>query len=101
MKLIYKNKKIPVTTTNNQAIMKFKFQKLYYAIIINNCNSYSSIASKQRTDIVMTDDDLNILSYKFEMHENTIYKNKQATKTILLPLNTFENLEKNTSFSLE
>ena len=101
MKLVYKDKKIPVTTTNNKNIMRYKFPKLYYAIIINNCNSYSSIASKQRIDVVMIDDDLNILSYKLEMHENTIFENKKATKTILLPLNSFDNLEKNTSFKLE
>lgn len=100
MKLVYKNKEIPVTTTNNPQIMRFKFQKLYYAIIINNCNRYSSIASKQRIDIVMTDDNLNILSYKLEMHENTVYENKNATKTILLPLNTFDNLEENTYFNI-
>lgn len=81
--------------------MRYKFQKLYYAIIINNCNRYSSIASKQRTDIIMTDDNLNILSYKYEMHENTVYENKNATTTILLPLNTFPNLEENTNFTLE
>lgn len=100
MKLVYKNKEIPVTTTNNPQIMRFKFQKLYYAIIINNCNRYSSIASKQRIDIVMTDDNLNILSFKLEMHENTVYENKNATKIILLPLNTFDNLEENTSFTI-
>ena len=91
MKLVYKDKKISVTTTNNKNIMRYKFPKLYYAIIINNCNSYSSIASKQRIDVVMIDDNLNILSYKLGMHENTIFKNKNATKTILLPLNSFDN----------
>ena len=101
MKLVYKNKKIDVTTTNNPSLMRYKFQKLYYAIIINNCNCYSSIASKQRIDIVMTDNNLNILSYKFEMHENTVYENKLATTTILLPLNTFPDLEVNTNFRLE
>ena len=100
MKLVYKDKKIMVTTTNNSMIMRYKFQKLYYAIIINNCNRYSSIASKQRVDIVMTDDNLKILSYKLEMHENTVYENKNATKTILLPLNTFDNLEENTYFNI-
>lgn len=101
MKLVYKDKEIMVTTTNNPLIMRYRFQKLYYAIIINDCNRYSSIASKQRTDIVMTDDNLNILSFKFEMHENTVYENKKATKTILLPLNTFSNLEIKTNFTLK
>ena len=82
-----------VTTTTNKNILRYHFQKLYYAIIINNCNRYSSIANKQRIDIVMTDDNLNILSFKREMHENTFYENKKATKTILLPLNYFEKLE--------
>ena len=101
MKLVYKDKKIMVTTTNNSMIMRYKFQKLYYAIIINNCNRYSSIASKQRVDIVMTDDNLKILSYKLEMHENTVYENKNASKTIILPLNTFTDIEENTYFKLE
>jgi hypothetical protein len=101
MKLVYKKQEIPVTTTTNPNLMRFKFQKLYYAIIINNCNRYSSIASKQRIDIAMTDNNLNILSFKHGMHENTVYENKQATKTILLPLNTFTNLEENTSFTIK
>ena len=101
MNLIYKNKKIMVTTTTNKNILRYHFQKLYYAIIINNCNRYSSIANKQRIDIVMTDDNLNILSFKRDMHENTFYENKKATKTILLPLNYFEKLEEKTNFILE
>lgn len=101
MRLEYKGQTIPVTTTNNSSIMKYKFQKLYYGIIINNCNRYSSILSKQRIDVAMTDDDLNILSIKKEMHENTVYKNEKATKTILLPLSEFSNLEINTNFTLQ
>lgn len=101
MKLVYKDKEINVTKTINEHIMRYKFQKLYYAIIINNCNRYSSIASKQRVDIVMTDDKLNILSFKLNMHENTVYENELATTTILLPPNTFSNLEHNTSFTLK
>ena len=98
MELIYKNNKIMATETTNKTILKYHFQKLYYAIIIKNCNRYSSIANKQRVDIVLTDDNLNILSFKKEMHENTFYENKDATTTILLPLNYFDNLEKNTKF---
>ncbi len=101
MKLIYKEKEINVTITTNSHIMRYKFQKLYYAIIINNCNKYSSIASKQRVDVVMVDDNYNILSIKKGMHENTIYENNKAKKTIILPLNYFENLEKNTKLSLK
>ena len=89
------------TLTTNKTILKYHFQKLYYAIIIDNCNRYSSIANKQRIDVVMTDDNLNILSFKREMHENTFYENKLATKTILLPLNYFDNLEEKTRFILE
>ena len=101
MKLIYNNTKISVTTTNNNMIMRYKYQKLYYAIIINNCNRYSSIGSKQRIDIAMTDDKFNILSFKKEMHENTVYENKEATKVILLPLDIFSNIKINTCFKLE
>ena len=64
MNLVYNQEKIPVTITKNKNIMRYKFPKLYYAIIIEDCNRYSSIASKQRVDIVMTDNDLKILSYK-------------------------------------
>ena len=101
MKLIYNQNNVMVTKTKNKDILKYHFQKLYYAIIIENCNRYSSIANKQRIDIVMTDDNLNILSFKKDMHENTFYENKDATTTILLPLNCFKELKKNTKFSLE
>lgn len=100
MKLKYNNKLIPVTQTHNNLIMRYKFQKLYYAIIIYDCNRYSSIASKQRVDIVMTDEDFNITSYLKEMHENTVFEDKKAKITILLPLNSIENIELNTKFAL-
>ena len=85
MKLKYKNEAIDVTTTTNKTILKYRFQKLYYAIIIKNCNRYSSIANKQRIDVVMTDNNLTILSIKLDMHENTFLENIDATTTILLP----------------
>lgn len=101
MKLKYKNQTLDVTTTTNKTIMKYHFQKLYYAIIIKNCNRYSSIANKQRVDIVMTDDDLTILSYKKEMHENTVFTNEKATTTILLPLNIISDLQEGQKFQLD
>ncbi len=100
MKLKYKNTTLEVTQTYNKHIMRYKFQKLYYAIIIYDCNRYSSIASKQRTDIVMVDKDFNILSFLLDMHENTVYENNKATHTILLPLNTIKELEINTKFNI-
>ena len=101
MKLVYKNKEIPATITENKNLMRYKFQKLYYAIIIKNCNKYSSIASKQRIDVVMTDESFKILSIKKEMHENTIYQNEEATNTILLPLNYFKDLKTDEYFYLK
>ena len=101
MKLIYNNKEISVTNTYNETIMKYKYQKLYYAIIINECNSYSSIQNKQRIDVIMTDENYKILSIKKEMHENTIFENENATKTILLPLDTFKDLKINTYFAIK
>ena len=101
MKLKYKDKEIEVTTTNNKTILKYRFQKLYYAIIINDCNSYSSIANKQRIDVVMTDEFLNIIDIKLDMHENTIFKNEKAQTTILLPVNSIPNLEIGQKFTLE
>lgn len=101
MKLKYKEEIIDVTITRNPTILKYHFQKLYYAIIIKNCNHYSSIANKQRIDVVMTDDNLTILSFKLEMHENTVFANENATNTILLPLNSIHNLEKGQKFTLE
>ena len=89
------------TETTNKTILKYHFQKLYYAIMIRNCNRYSSIANKQRIDVVLTDDDLNILSIKKEMHENTFCENKQATTTILMPLNYFSDLKIGTKFKIE
>lgn len=101
MKLKYNNKLIDVTTTTNSTILKYHFQKLYYAIIIKNCNRYSSIANKQRIDVVMTDNNLKILSYKREMHENTVFSNEKATTTILLPLNYFQELNIGEKFYIE
>lgn len=101
MKLKYKNEQIDVTTTNNKTILKYRFQKLYYAIIIKDCNRYSSIANKQRIDVVMTDDNLTILSIKLDMHENTFFENTDATTTILLPLNRIQSLEIGQNFILE
>ena len=101
MKLKYKNQTIDVTTTTNKTIIKYRFQKLYYAIIIKDCNRYSSIANKQRVDVAMTDDNLTILSYKRDMHENTFVENADATTTILLPLNSIPDLEVGQKFTLE
>ena len=101
MRLVYKGIKIPVTNTHNDKLMRFKHQKLYYAIIIKECNRYSSIGNKQRIDIAMTDDNLNILSFLYDMHENTVFENKKATTTIIIPKNTFNNLEINTNFTTE
>lgn len=101
MKLKYQNEKLDVTTTTNKTIIKYKIQKLYYAIIIKNCNRYSSIANKQRVDVVMTDENLVILSIKLDMHENTFVENTNASTTILLPLNSFTNLEVGQKFTLE
>lgn len=101
MKLLYNEESIFVTTTNNINILKYRFQKLYYAIIINNCNRYSSILNKQRIDVVMVDDKYRVLSIKRTMHENTIYEDEDASKTILLPLGTFSSLRKNDYFSIE
>ena len=101
MKLKYQNEKLDVTTTTNKTIIKYKIQKLYYAIIIKNCNRYSSIANKQRVDVVMTDENLVILSIKLDMHENTFVENTNATTTILLPLNGIKNLEVGQKFTLE
>ena len=101
MKLKYNNQTINATVTKNPQILKYHFQKLYYAIIIKECNRYSTIAHKQRIDVVMTDDNLKILSIKKAMHENTVFEDQKATTTILLPLNYFENLEKGQTFQLE
>ena len=101
MKLKYQNQTIDVTITTNKTIIKYRFQKLYYAIIIKNCNRYSSIANKQRVDAIMTDDTLTILSIKLDMHENTFVENTDATTTILLPPNSIQNLEVGQKFILE
>ena len=93
MKLKYNDSSVGVTYTTNVKILNYKFQKLYYAIIIKNCNKYSSILNKQRIDVVMTDNEFRVLSIKRSMHENTIYENRDANIVILLPLNTFSDLK--------
>ena len=99
--LPYHTESVDVPTPTRHMLLKYNFQKIYYAIIIKNYNRYSSIANKQRVDVVMTDDNLKILSYKREMHENTFFANELATTTILLPLNYFPDLEIGKNFSLE
>ena len=101
MNLIYNNQSISVTTTTNKKILKYHFQKIYYAIVIKNCNRYSTIANKQRIDVVLTDDNLKILSIRKDMHENTFFENKEATTTILLPPNYFDNIKEKTNFILK
>lgn len=101
MKLVYKNKEIEVTQTHNQEIMKYKFPKLRYAIILYDCNSYSSVGSKQRVDIVLVDDKFHIVKIRYAMHENTIQTDTRASHTIILPLDTFDDLEIGTKFSLK
>jgi len=93
MKLRYNDSSVVVTITNNVKILNYKFQKLYYAIIIKNCNKYSSILNKQRVDVVMINDDFKVLSIKRSMHENTVYENTRANNVILLPLGTFSDLK--------
>lgn len=93
MKLKYNDSSVGVTYTTNVKILNYKFQKLYYAIIIKNCNKYSSILNKQRIDVVMTDNEFRVLSIKRSMHENTVYENRDANIVILLPLNTFGDLK--------
>lgn len=100
MKLEYNKKEISATMTTNPNLLKYHFQKLYYAIIIKNCNRYSSIANKQRIDVVFTNDDLEILSIQKEMHENTVFQNENAHLAILLPLNFFPDLKIGTKFSI-
>ena len=101
MDLLYNNKSIPVTTTKNKDILKYQFQKLYYAIIVKNCNRYSTIAHKQRVDVVLTDDNLCIVSFKKDMHENTFYEDKSATTAIVLPPDYFKDIEINKKFILK
>lgn len=101
MKLVYKNQEIEVTQTHNDKIMRYKFPKLRNAIIIYDCNAYSSIGSKQRYDMALVDDNFNIVLFRYGMHENTIQRDNRAKHTILMPLNTFNNLELETRFSLK
>ena len=90
-----------VISTNNTRILNYVFRKLYHAIIINNCNRYSSILNKQKIDIVMVDDNFKILSIKRKMNENTIYENKNASKVVLLPLGMFDDLVVDDYFTVE
>ena len=101
MKLVYKNDEIEVTQTHNKRIMYYKIPKLRNAIIIYDCNSYSSIGSKQRVDMVLVDDNFHIISICKEMHENTIQIDERAKHTILIPLNTLKDLELSTKFYLK
>lgn len=101
MKLVYKNKEIEVTQTHNDKIMRYKFPKLRHAIIIYDCNTYSSIGAKQRFDMALVDDNFHIVLFRHAMHENTIQSDNRAKHTILIPLDTFDDLELETKFSLK
>lgn len=93
MRLKYNNDSIMVTFTNNIKILSYKFQKLYYAIIINDCSRYSSILNKQKVDVFMVDENLKVLSIKRGMHENTVFQFKNANKVIILPLGSFGDIK--------
>ena len=101
MKVVYESKEIMATITTNNSLLKHHFQKLYYAIIITNCNRYSSVANKQRIDVVLTDDNLKIISIKKGMHENTYVQDNRATTTILLPVGYFKDLKIGASFQIK
>lgn len=101
MKLKYNDESIMVTYTNNFKILNYRFQKLYYAIIIDKCNRYSSILNKQRIDVMMVDNKFNVLSIKRGMHENTVFEDVRAEKVILLPLGVFSDLQVMERLNLE
>lgn len=101
MKLKYNNDSVMVTYTNNLKILNYRFQKLYYAIIIENCCRYSSVLNKQRIDVIMVDDFFKVLSIKRNMHENTVFETIGAKRTILLPLGVFSDLKVNDILTIE
>ena len=101
MRLKYKDESIMVTITNNLKVLSYKFQKLYYAIIIENCNRYSSISNKQRIDVIMVDEELRVLAVKRDMHENTVFEMDSANKVVLLPVGIFSSVKIGEQLSLE
>lgn len=101
MRVRYKNQELMITETKSSTILKYHFQKIYYAILIRDCNRYSSIGNKQRVDVVMLNQDLEILSFKRAMHENTFFEEKNAVNVMLLPVDAISNLEVGSKFVLD
>lgn len=99
MDLIYKDKSIKCTRTYEQKPMKYRYEKLYFGIIINDCNRYSSLNSLQYTDVCLVDEDYKILELKKNMHPNTYIECDEAVMAIITPKDYFD-IEKDKYFKI-
>jgi len=93
MYLVYKDKEISCVETGIETFLRYKVQKIYYAVLMRNKNRFSTILSLQNIDIMILDDEYKILSYKHNMKPNTVFEDKNGSIVIILPPNYYENIE--------
>ena len=93
MYLVYKDKEIRCVETGIETFLRYKVEKIYYAVVIRNCNRFSTILSLQNIDIMILDNDYKILSYKHNMKPNTVFEDKNGSIVVVLPPNYYENIE--------
>jgi len=93
MNLVYKDKKIRCVETGIETFLRYKAEKLYYAVILRNRNRFSTILSLQIIDVMVLDDDYKIISFKHNMKPNTVYEDKNGSIVVVLPPNYYEDIE--------
>lgn len=93
MYLEYNNNKIICVETKVESFLKYRLEKLYYAVIIYNKNRFSTILSLQNIDLVILDDNYKIVSFKLNMVPNTVYEDKSGNIIVILPVGYYKDLE--------
>lgn len=78
-----------VYSENNKPLY-LRYEKLYFGIIINECNRYSALKVLHKTDVALVNDDYVIVELVKGIHPNTYIENERATRAILLPPNYFD-----------
>lgn len=90
IRIFYGNKDILGVYSENKKPLYLRHEKLYFGVVINECNRYSSLKVLYKTDAALVNDDYEIVEISKGMHPNTYIENEKATRAILLPLNYFD-----------
>ena len=90
IRIFYGNKDIVGVYSENKKPLYLRYEKLYFGIIINECNRYSALKVFYKTDVALVNNDYEIVELSKGIHPNTYIENEKATRAILLPLNYFD-----------